>query len=175
MGRNLYFLLVVFVLLFVLVSCFGCDKEDAVSMTEFEESIVGEWKIVSMRYSQFIKNANGVGGYYDVLSYPSSNKFFNDFCEDYIENYSIVFLNERTEGLLQYYKGFIQFKNKKEEFGWKQRDEAWVVSFSCPIIFDICDGKTVSKRSVGYALLNSSKDMVIGINSLEMIYALNKI
>lgn len=174
MRHKLYILLIVFILFFVLVSCVGCDKEDVVSMTEFEESVVGEWKIGSVKHLNFVENYGGVGGYYDVLTYPSSNEFFNDFCEDYIENLRIVFLNERHDKLLQDYKGFIQFKERKEEFSWKQRGEAYVISFSRYIELDICDGKTISRANTRSALLNASGDMLIGLKSAEMIYTFNK-
>lgn len=174
MRHKLHILLIVFILFVVLASCFGCDKENDVSMTEFEESVVGEWKIVSVKYLNFVQNSSGVGGYYDVLIYPSSNEFFNDFCEDYIENLRIVFLNERHDKLLQDYKGFIQFKERKEEFSWRQRGEAYVISFSRYIELDICDGKTISRANTRSALLNTSGDMLIGLKSAEMIYTFNK-
>ncbi len=165
--------LVLFVIAFTLTMFYlssalaSCNKKaHRKKLSEFEESMVGEWILTDIKY---INLGDGI-----ALIYPSSSDYFNKFCEKFLNNTKFVFSKETKAEWSIHCMGEFVYKGQKTEIEWRQREEdSPAISFFSYIILECCDGKTITSGKAMSAITNTKGEMIVSVGT-NMMYIFKK-
>ena len=141
-------------MLVLCLSCFlGCNdskNKKEPEVTEFEESMIGEWLLYDVFYVQH-------NGLYDsiVYTYPSSSDVFNNFYNTHVNKTKIVFERKAFYDFplsLLHKAGALYDGENSIKFGWFQLyEDGTTISFEEAIKLDAFDGEKVCKKSANRA------------------------
>lgn len=141
-------------MLVLCLSCFlGCNdskNKKEPEVTEFEESMIGEWLLYDVFYVQY-------NGFYDpiVYTYPSSSDVFNNFYNTHVNKTKIVFERKAFYDfpLSMLYKAATLYDEGTQiKLGWRQLyEDGTTISFAEAIKLDAFDGEKVCKKSANRA------------------------
>lgn len=136
------------------LSCFwGCNdskNKKEPEVTEFEESMIGEWLLYDVSYVQY-------NGFNDpiVYTYPSSSDAFNSFYNAHVGKTKIVFERKAFYDfpLSTLHKAGALYDGENSiKFGWFQLyEDGTTISFAEAIKLDAFDGEKVCKKSANRA------------------------
>lgn len=154
MKKQYLFFCSILLLVFCLFCFIGCNDskhKKEPEITEFEESIVGEWLLYDVTYIQYNNSNDPI-----IYTYPSSSDVFNSFYIAHVEKTKIIFERRAYDvfPVSNLYKtGTLYDGENSIKLGWHQRDEGGIaISFSDAIKLDVFDGEKVSKARVTSAL-----------------------